>query len=133
MERHQRQRTTEYTGGAVHPGKTAGLVAAACSLLGSLLLAGGPVYAQTAAPGQTGWQACQAMSGDATAQLACFRSWADAQASASAQTVQPAPPATAPSVQKTAGGLQLPGKAPEAPDGKLIGCRDTKYSELSRF
>jgi phospholipase A1 len=132
LERHQRQRAAGYSGRAIHTGKASGLVAAAWSLLGGLLLAAGPAQAQTreAAPAQTGWQACQAMAADATAQLACFRAWADAQAAAPAQPVAPADP---PSVQKTAGGLQLPGKAPEAPDGKLIGCRDTKYSELSRF
>ncbi|MES2955831.1 MAG: phospholipase A, partial [Pseudomonadota bacterium] len=104
-------------------------------MLGGLLLAGGAAQAQNTGPtaAQTGWQACQALSADATAQLACFRTWADAQAPAAAQTVQSLPPANAPSVQKAAGGLQLPGMAPEAPDGKRIGCRDSKYSELSRF
>ncbi|MDP2818429.1 MAG: hypothetical protein Q8O29_09170 [Polaromonas sp.] len=135
LERHPRQRATRHAGRALHAGKTAGLVAAAWGLLGGLLLAGGAAQAQNAVPtpAQTGWQACQALSADATAQLACFRPWADAQASAASQTVQPAPPANAPSVQKTAGCLQLPGMAPEAPDGKRIGCRDSKYSELSRF
>lgn len=135
LERHQRPRAGRHAGHPLHPGKTSGLVSAAWSLLGGLLLAGGAAHAQgvATASGQTGWQACQALSADATAQLSCFRNWADTQSSSSAQTVQPLPPANPPSVQKSAGGLQLPGMAPEAPDGKLIGCRDSKYSELSRF
>jgi phospholipase A1 len=106
-----------------------------------LLLAGGLAQAQGgAAPslpdrgGRLGWQACQTMDADAAAQLACFKSWADAQASPGspppAMTSAPANPETG---QKEANVLLLPALATEAPDGKQIGCRNTTYSELSRF
>lgn len=85
-------------------------------------------------PSSTGWQTCQAMKGDPAAQLSCFQQWADAQtppntpapslttAPANTQTGQPATPV-----------LLLPSMNTEAPDGKPIGCKNTKYSELSRF
>ncbi|MGQ2980579.1 MAG: phospholipase A [Polaromonas sp.] len=106
-----------------------------------LLLAAGLAQAQNNATpalpdrsGRLGWQACQAMSADATAQLACFRSWADTQTSAGtpppSMTTAPANPETG---QKAADVLLLPAMVTEAPDGKQIGCRNTKYSELSRF
>lgn len=74
------------------------------------------------------------MKGDPAAQLTCFQQWADAQtpantpapslttAPANAQTGQPATPV-----------LLLPSLNTEAPDGKPIGCKNTRYSELSRF
>jgi phospholipase A1 len=84
--------------------------------------------------GRLGWQACQAMGADATAQLACFKSWADAQTREGTpppgMTTAPANPDTG---QKEANVLLLPAVATEAPDGKQIGCRNTSYSELSRF
>lgn len=107
-----------------------------------MLVAGGLAQAQTAGAvpalpdrnNRLGWQACHAMSAEPSAQLACFKSWADA------QLVPGAPPpsmATAPANpetgQKAAGVLLLPALATEAPDGKQIGCRNTTYSELSRF
>lgn len=106
-----------------------------------LLLAGGLAQAQGGAvpalPDRSerlGWQACQAMSTDATAQLACFKSWADSQTIAgnppASMTTAPANPETG---QKAADVLLLPALATEAPDGKQIGCRNIKYSELSRF
>lgn len=106
-----------------------------------LLLAGGLAQAQSGvAPalsdrsGRLGWQACQAMSADAAAQLACFKSWADAQTSPGSpppgMTTAPANPDTG---QNAANVLLLPALATEAPDGKQIGCRNTAYSELSRF
>lgn len=106
-----------------------------------LLLAGGLAQAQSGVTpglpdrnGRLGWQACQAMSADAAAQLACFKSWADAQTSPGspppAMTTAPANPETG---QKEAHVLLLPALATEAPDGKQIGCRNTSYSGLSRF
>ncbi|MDO9403156.1 MAG: phospholipase A [Polaromonas sp.] len=81
-----------------------------------------------------GWQVCQAMTGNAGAQLKCFQDWA------AAQTPRNSPPpvlATAPA--NTATGqpatpvLLLPAMNTDAPDGKPIGCRNDKYSTLSRF
>lgn len=114
----------------------------AASLLYAALLASGAVQAQTGSAGPTvqernnrqGWQACQAMSGDAAAQLACFKNWAVSQLPA--DTPPPSlttAPANADTGQKSAEVLLLPAMNTEAPDGKKIGCRNTKYSELSRF
>ena len=110
--------------------------------LSAALLATGAVQAQTGSAGPTvqernnrqGWQACHAMSGDAAAQLACFKSWADSQLPAGAPppglTSAPTHPETA---QPATAILLLPALATEAADGKKIGCRNTDYSELSRF
>ena len=111
-------------------------------LLTAGLLAGGLVQAQpaplTSLPANRasslGWQVCQAMKDDATGQLACFQQWAESQLPANtppaAMTTVPADPATgAPATQI----LLLPSLNTEAPDGKPIGCRNTRYSELSRF
>lgn len=112
-------------------------------LLACGLLAGSLAQAQTAAPAiklpanrpaSLGWQACQAIRNDATAQLACFQQWADSQLPANtppaALTTAPADPATG---QPPTQILLLPSLNTEAPDGKPIGCRNTQYSELSRF
>ncbi len=113
----------------------------ALAVLG-VLAAGGLAHAQTAGPvpaltdrsDRLGWQACQAMSAQPAAQLACFKSWADAQlvpgAPPPSMTRAPANPDTG---QKAADVLLLPALVTEAPDGKQIGCRNTTYSELSRF
>ncbi|WP_341917417.1 phospholipase A [Polaromonas sp. YR568] len=114
----------------------------AASLLYAALLASGAVQAQTGSAGPTvqernnrqGWQVCQAMSGDAAAQLACFKNWAVSQSPA--DTPPPSlttAPANADTGQKSAEVLLLPAMNTEAPDGKKLGCRNTKYSELSRF
>lgn len=71
------------------------------------LLAGGLAQAQSVpadaasdTPGPTppGWQACQILKADATAQLACFQRWADSQSRvntpAPSLTTAPANPAT---------------------------------------
>ncbi len=100
-----------------------------------------PAAAQTAAPSTPagrsnalGWQACQAISGDAARQLKCFQDWAASQTPTNtppAETVQaPANPQTG---QPGTPVLVLPALNTEAPDGKPIGCRNDKYSELSRF
>ena len=80
------------------------------------------------------WQACQALVADPAAQLACFQNWAVS------QTPKNTPPAGIASVpadsstgQPAAQILLLPALNTEAPDGKPVGCRDTQYSELSRF
>ncbi len=106
------------------------------------LLVSGAAQAQTGSAGPTvqernnrqGWQACHAMSGDAAAQLACFKNWAISQLPA--DTPPPSlttAPANADTGQKPAEVLLLPTMNTEAPDGKKLGCRNTKYSELSRF
>ncbi len=116
--------------------------AAAHTLLGlGWLLASGLAQAQSGGTpslpehsGRLGWQACQALGADAAAQLACFKNWADAQTSPGSppagMTTAPANPGTG---QKEANVLLLPALTTEAPDGKQIGCRNTAYSELSRF
>jgi phospholipase A1/A2 len=86
------------------------------------------------------WQVCQAMTGEPAAQLKCFQDWAASQAPPSRQapantppteiTRAPANPATG---QPSTPVLLLPSLNTEAPDGKPIGCRNDKYSELSRF
>lgn len=105
------------------------------------LLAAGVVQAQTGVTAPSppernrfGWQACQAMGADPAAQLACFKSWAESQLPAGAP---PPDTATAPANPQTGQPatpiLLLPAMATEAADGKKIGCRNTNYSELSRF
>ena len=77
-----------------------------------------------------GWQACQAMAGNAAVQLKCFQEWAASQTPAADVTMAPANPTTG---QPAPPVLLLPALNSEAPDGKPIGCRNTTYSELSRF
>lgn len=100
--------------------------------------------------GPLGWQSCQALTGDAPAQLKCFQDWADAQTAKSkppaalaiAPALAPALAATpalaaapAPTVaaKKIPPILQALSPNTEAPDGKPIGCRNDSYSALSRF
>ena len=112
-------------------------------LLASGLLAGSLAQAQTAIsavnmpdnrPSSLGWQVCQAIKNDTGAQLTCYQQWADSQL----------PPNTPPAALTTVPAnlvtgtpkteiLLLPSLNTEAPDGKPIGCRNTQYSELSRF
>ncbi|MBH2020804.1 MAG: phospholipase A [Burkholderiales bacterium] len=106
------------------------------------LLAGGFAQAQTdpAAklpanrPSSLGWQACQAIKDNASAQLTCFQQWAESQLPANtppaSMTTAPANPATGEPATQI---LLLPSLNTEAPDGKPIGCRNTQYSDLSRF
>ena len=114
-------------------------------LLATGLLAAGLAQAQTpsAASSPTigpassvGWQACQAIKADAGAQLTCFQQWADSQLPATTTTI-PASVVTAPANPDTGAPatqiLLLPSLNTDAPDGKPIGCRNTQYSELSRF
>lgn len=106
------------------------------------LLATGLAQAQgTAAPpngsGRSpalGWQACQALAGEPANQLKCFQDWAASQLPANSSppeiTRAPANPATG---QAATPVLLLPAVTTEAADGKPLGCRDSRYSELSRF
>ena len=81
------------------------------------------------------WQVCQAMAGEPAAQLKCFQDWAASQGPANSPapqiTMAPANPATGQPAMPVL--LLLPTLNTEAPDGKPIGCRNDKYSELSRF
>lgn len=114
---------------------------AAASALALGLFGSGGAAAQTPPPGAAagratalGWQVCQALSGDAAAQLKCFQDWAASQTPANTPaaeiTLAPANPATG---QPATAVLLLPSLNTEAPDGKPIGCRNDGYSELSRF
>jgi len=93
-----------------------------------------PINMPANRPSSLGWQACQAIKDNAAAQLACFQQWADSQLPANtppaALTKAPANPASG---QPATEILLLPSLNTEAPDGKPIGCRNTQYSELSRF
>ena len=112
-------------------------------LIAAGLLAGNLAQAQAAAPvvnmpanrpSSLGWQVCQAIKNDTQAQLACYQQWADSQlppnTPPAALTTAPANPATGEPETEI---LLLPSLNTEAPDGKPIGCRNTQYSELSRF
>lgn len=113
------------------------------SLLAGGSLASGLVLAQAAKPPATpivtrvpdkGWQVCQTLKTDAAAQLQCYQQWAESQSSASAlppevSTFGGDPVTGAPSTQV----LTLPALSTAAPDGKPVGCRNNKYSELSKF
>lgn len=109
----------------------------ACGLLGSGLAQAQSSLAASLPPDRPsslGWQACQALKDDAGAQLSCFQQWAESQLPANtppaALTSVPADAATG---QPATQILLLPSLNTEAPDGKPIGCRNTQYSELSRF
>lgn len=109
-------------------------------LLGAGLLAAGLAQAQSSPAATLGsstkldWQACQALKSDPAGQLACFQRWADAQTSpdkpAPALTTAPANAATG---QPATQVLLLPTLNTELPDGKPVGCKDSTYSELSKF
>ena len=105
--------------------------------LGAGLLAISQAQAQSPATGRApalGWQVCQALTGEPAAQLKCFQDWATSQAPANTPapeiTLAPANPATG---QPATPVLLLPALNTEAPDGKPIGCRNDKFSELARF
>ncbi|MBG6072230.1 MULTISPECIES: phospholipase A [unclassified Polaromonas] len=111
--------------------------------LASGLLAGSMAQAQTEPrvvnmpanrPTSLGWQVCQAIKNDTDAQLSCYQQWADSQlppnTPPAALTTVPANLATGKPATEI---LLLPSLNTEAPDGKPIGCRNTQYSELSRF
>ncbi|MFC6281286.1 MULTISPECIES: phospholipase A [Polaromonas] len=111
-------------------------------LLGATLLSCGLAAAQTpassGAPAErlpaAGWQVCQAMAGEPGAQLKCFQDWAAAQTPPAMPVPAPvAITATPVTSQPAAPTLQLPALSAEAPDGKPIGCRNDKYSTLSKF
>lgn len=109
-------------------------------LIAAGLLAGGLAQAQSAPPAAVtpptipGWQACQILKADAPAQLACFQQWADSQT----RSDRPAPslttaPANIATGQPATQILLLPTLNTESPDGKPIGCKNSRYSELSKF
>lgn len=86
------------------------------------------------APASLGWQVCQTLKGDATAQLACFQQWADSQS----RPGTPEPSLTTAPAQESTGQpatriLLLPSLNTESPDGKPIGCKNNQYSGLSKF
>jgi phospholipase A1/A2 len=81
-----------------------------------------------------GWQLCQAIAGDATAQLKCYQDWATAQSPANTPPAATAQvPANSQTGQTQTQVLVLPALNTDSPDGKPNGCRNDKYSELSRF
>ncbi|MES2401508.1 MAG: phospholipase A [Pseudomonadota bacterium] len=109
------------------------------TLLPFALMPVNTVHAQTAVPG--GWQSCQAMTGNPTAQLKCFQDWAAAQAQpvtppvaaeAPVRQVSPAASTMSMSPAKLAALPPLPVPAADA-SRKPVGCRDDNYSALSRF
>lgn len=65
------------------------------------------------------WQSCKAMDAEPTAQLACFKQWAN-DATVNGLAAAPLPQAQAQPAQAQA-------------DARPTGCRDRSYSELSRF
>jgi phospholipase A1 len=102
-------------------------------------LPAGAVHAQTAA--SSGWQSCQAMTGNPTVQLKCFQDWAAAQtqpaaspATAAAPAIQVSPAASASSMTPAELAALPPLPVPSADASrKPVGCRDDNYSALSRF
>ena len=113
---------------------------AAFTLLCLGLVAASAAHAQTkttaatALTSATGWQVCQALVGEAAVQLKCFQDWAAVQN----PSLTPAPavavaPANTETGQPEMNVLLLPSLNTDAPDGKPIGCRNDKYSRLSRF
>ena len=117
----------------------------AAVILGAALLGGSLARGQTPAAAAAlqpstspaGWEACQPLKSDPAAQLACFQRWADAQQATTATTAATGTLVTAPGNPATGQAatpiLLLPALNTDAPDGKPIGCRNTQYSELSRF
>ena len=118
-----------------------------CGALGLGLLAADAAQAQTNLPttakvsvsrATNSALGCQALEGNATAQLKCFQDWASAQTTAQTSVSAIAQPTIsladtaasaavnqpiAPSAVQV---LLLPGLNTEAPDGKPIGCRNDK-------
>jgi phospholipase A1 len=85
-----------------------------------------------------GWQVCQTQKSNPAAQLACFQAWADVQAVAASALPAQAPTVTTADASDATGQadipvLILPAVNTEAPDGQPIGCKNLKYSPLSRF
>ncbi len=91
--------------------------------------------AGTTAP-PAGWQSCQSMAGNPTAQLRCFQDWAAAQpVPAPAPVTTPvSPPASAHSFSPAElAAMPLLPVPPAEASRKPAGCRDDNYSQLSRF
>jgi phospholipase A1 len=103
------------------------------------LVPAGAIHAQTTVSG--GWQSCQAMTGNPTAQLKCFQDWAAAQAqpaptppTTAAPVAQVSPAASARSMTPAELAALPPLPVPAADTSrKPVGCRDDNYSALSRF
>lgn len=97
----------------------------------------GAVLAQAGATAPpTGWQSCQSMAGNPTAQLRCFQDWAAAQpVPAPASVTTPvSPPASAHSFSPAElAAMPLLPVPPADASRKPVGCRDDNYSQLSRF
>ncbi|MDB5965921.1 MAG: phospholipase [Polaromonas sp.] len=87
-----------------------------------------------AAPTPSGWQGCRLIRSDPSAQLACFQRWADGQAAADAGTAAAAATAApAATVTSAAQPAALPELAARPRDDRPNGCRESSYSELSKF
>lgn len=116
---------------------TLALAALPAFLTAAGLCMSGPAAAQSRAATLVtpDWQACQALTSTPQAQLLCYQNWASAQTTSQAPVATAAPASAGSSNGAPAAtGLALPALAAEAaPDGKPIGCRNNKYSELSKF
>ncbi|APW40011.1 phospholipase [Rhodoferax koreense] len=106
---------------------------------------GSTALAQTSVSAANGtWEICTGMAGDKEARLACFDLWAKQQkAAASPVAASPAPAGTVPAVSAAALADAKPVEPPPVnanlPATRVIevaeeqGCRDSQYSDLSRF
>ena len=121
----------------------AALALALLAPAGAALAQNAPTPASASAPasGDAAWRRCAALGDDNQARLACFDQWAGQQAwqapGASAATAS-ADGAGAASPGDSAGAVALPVDT-RLPATRIIdvaqteGCRDTQYSDLSRF
>ncbi|MES2361815.1 MAG: phospholipase A [Pseudomonadota bacterium] len=107
-------------------------------LLCAALLDSGQALAQASPPdstasrptGQMGWQSCQAMTGEPSAQLQCFQDWAATQVAPPAQALPAMPAAPVPTAIAP---QPAPPPGNDSANSKLAGCRNDRYSALSRF
>ncbi|GAA4417323.1 phospholipase A [Acidovorax lacteus] len=106
------------------------LAAAAAALAAPAAWAQAPAAGAAAPSGDAAWRRCSAITQDANARLACFDQWA-------AQQATGAPPALASATPEAA--AVTPPVDATLPATRMIevarteGCRDSQYSDLSRF